>query len=1614
MTKAARKKSRRLKRTVRKTLGTLFLVSALIIAAIPVDGLRAEETGGTDIAELAEDTTPEIRVDIFQHVPRVSPSATIYTTGDGIFQFAYVDKEGTQTGSDLEVVILGYKKEGELQNGLLEIPNTVDAYLKYSSSDGNYGFAAVNKRGEFLYYRFYDDAQYERDENNRFVLDANGDRILKADAKPEYRRCTYESRSAWKNLDVEKDFWYYDGNITSTTPSEGAPSVPVEPKNAVNEPERPILNAPVHYIGSQYLTPGTGADVDTWKIAGDINDKESWSIVNTAEQGVFYGVGNIQTLTIGGDLMGIGDHAFDSCTLMSSVTLNNGLEAIGNYAFANCINMKTANIAVGASVKTIGEHAFYNCQALETFNMPVAVQQVGDSAFESCQAMTNIYLNGESGGSEGNYNVLLTRLGKNVFKGCGLLEKLTFPQNFNNDGKGVDVSLFQGCSALKYIETSNAAFDLKAEKGVSIADFKRTVQADFYLRGLKDRPLHVTATANQIPYSFWDEALQKNVYELTVNEGNDPNKQVVYRVDEGDCLVYFEQKNPMSTPAVTLPSTIGPRTVSSIGAGTFQDKCYLERVTIPESVMDIASGAFKGSHNLKDVLFANPQAGMTIGAGAFKTQDVGTHACGATELPKTPVLNFVGPISYDAAPFAYAMDPSERINVGTQDETYINYQSGWPTNLEVRYNPATGKNTLVNYPIFTELENGNPYTAANYAYITPEYEAAAKNAALKYAGTYTGGDASLTDDEQAILNAVLNIELPEGIQAIGTMNGKGLFEYKEGECELLNDTAKAKMKKTLVANGLAEVEPNAFKGSKYLTSVILNGETTSIGDHAFADCGMLEKAEVPATVEKLGIAPFLNCGLLKEVYFNGGPFFSCDDSIIFEIEVDEESGERKHTKLVEYLGGKQLPLIQARDLEGITEIYPEAFMGTNVVSADLSGSMIKIVPERLFKNTQSLTSVILPDTCTQIRDEAFADSSIIQVKVPKSVNAISTEAFSGSTNKNNLVLIGEKGSPVEDYAEVNGIKFTEGDFEAKYTVTFYDDSTPPKVLKTQVVATGKAASPPTEEELKKEFGDDYTLEREGYAWSWKTEGNYLAVLENTDVFLFYTADKIREVIFKDENGNVIGKRMVVEGQAAEPMDAPEKEGYKFVGWEPPITEVTVDMEVTPVYKKMCEITFKDENGKVIGKRTVLEGEAVEPVEAPVKEGYKFVRWEPPLTEVTIDMEVKPVYASEKQYVVTFQDDDGTVLYAESVDPGKDAVASRTPTKAGYTFVEWRPYPVNVMSDMTVKAVYKRDGSGGSDDNGGSTGSDNTASNNTASRLYTLTVRGGSGSGSYAPGTQIIVSADNPARGQEFAGWTVSPAGTTVTDKSMSAIAVTMPANDVALIANYKLSSSSGTSTGTNNSSSSGNNRYPSGGNNGNAGTGSTTVVIDKNGLSNTGVVSVTVNGSSDNFTIKVSESADAAEKVLRALLAEYGSVDDIKYFPMDISLYDATGTKKITDTTGLKISITLPLPDSLREYAGNNKVAGVVNDRLDKLSPRFTTINGVPCVTFSAEHFSPYVIYADMGNLASNPGTDKTPQTGDGIHPKWFLSIGLACLSFIMFMQKDSRTKKKQKVRVRA
>lgn len=188
----------------------------------------------------------------------------------------------------------------------------------------------------------------------------------------------------------------------------------------------------------------------------------------------------------------------------------------------------------------------------------------------------------------------------------------------------------------------------------------------------------------------------------------------------------------------------------------------------------------------------------------------------------------------------------------------------------------------------------------------------------------------------------------------------------------------------------------------------------------------------------------------------------------------------------------------------------------------------------------------------------------------------------------------------------------------------------------------------------------------------------------------------------------------------------------------------------------------------------------------------------------------------------------------------------------------------------------------------------------------------------------------------------------------------------------------------------------------------TTVIVSKPGFSNTDLATATVEGSDDSFIVRVTENAAAEEAVQNALLNEFGSLDNIVYTAMDISLYDSTGTVQIADTSGLRVNITLPIPDGQISYGGNNKAAGVVDGMLDKLDARYNTIDGVDCITFTATHFSPYTIYVDTANLTA--ATDDSPQTGDPIHPKWFLALGLACISVLLFMKRDEKPRAKAAV----
>ena len=228
------------------------------------------------------------------------------------------------------------------------------------------------------------------------------------------------------------------------------------------------------------------------------------------------------------------------------------------------------------------------------------------------------------------------------------------------------------------------------------------------------------------------------------------------------------------------------------------------------------------------------------------------------------------------------------------------------------------------------------------------------------------------------------------------------------------------------------------------------------------------------------------------------------------------------------------------------------------------------------------------------------------------------------------------------------------------------------------------------------------------------------------------------------------------------------------------------------------------------------------------------------------------------------------------------------------------------------------------------------------------------------------------------------------------------------------SSSSSAASGSS-SSAGGSGTSGTGGSGGSRGTNSGTTVVNRNYYNSGNGGSVdeledmlraahidAINGgTADGYQVNITKSDEAEASFREALLRRYGSLDNIRYFSMDIDVKDENGND--IDTTGISVTLTLPLPTSMEAYGTNNRVATVDGaGDLEDLNVQFSTLEGRPCATFVAPHFSPYGFYVDTSNLAI--GTlDNTPKTGDPISPKWFISLGLAALSIFLFLKKDPK-----------
>ncbi len=103
--------------------------------------------------------------------------------------------------------------------------------------------------------------------------------------------------------------------------------------------------------------------------------------------------------------------------------------------------------------------------------------------------------------------------------------------------------------------------------------------------------------------------------------------------------------------------------------------------------------------------------------------------------------------------------------------------------------------------------------------------------------------------------ALKHVELPNTIDAIYESSFFGCFN----------------LKKIIIPEGIREIKDYAFRDCSQLEEITLPNTLISIGEEAFADCRDLQRIVIPASVKNIGNYVFAECAKLKEAVFKGNP-----------------------------------------------------------------------------------------------------------------------------------------------------------------------------------------------------------------------------------------------------------------------------------------------------------------------------------------------------------------------------------------------------------------------------------------------------------------------------------------------------------------------------------------------------------------------------------------------------------------------------------------------------------------------------------------------------------------------------------------------------------------------
>ena len=218
-------------------------------------------------------------------------------------------------------------------------------------------------------------------------------------------------------------------------------------------------------------------------------------------------------------------------------------------------------------------------------------------------------------------------------------------------------------------------------------------------------------------------------------------------------------------------------------------------------------------------------------------------------------------------------------------------------------------------------------------------------------------------------------------------------EYKNGQGIMVFD------------GDITEIGSYAFRGSTYLSSVILPNSVTSIGGGAFLGCTGLTSITIPDSVTSIGNFAFDGCTGLTSITIpdsvtsiGGSAFNGCTGltSVTIPDSVTNIGGSA-------FQGCTGLTSITIPD--SVTSIGNGAFLGCTGLTSITIPDSVTSIGGSAFSDCTGLTSITIPDSVTSIEGYAFRGcTGLTSITIPDSVTNIGSNAFQGCTGLTSITI----------------------------------------------------------------------------------------------------------------------------------------------------------------------------------------------------------------------------------------------------------------------------------------------------------------------------------------------------------------------------------------------------------------------------------------------------------------------------------------------------------------------------------------------------------------------------------------------------------------------------------